>query len=236
MRHLMMFAILVLLLVSVQFSKAQSVDEIIDKHIAALGGKEKLLSLISLKMEGSMNMQGMDISVTNTIKQQVGSRLDISVPGMGEGYQILNTSKGWNFMPFQGQSSPEEVPEQDVKLDQTKLDVQGVLVNYKEKGTTVTLEGQEKIDNVACYKLKVTTKNGKTTTLFIDGTTYYRVKSISTIKTPEGEQESETTYADFKKNADGFTFPYSQSNSRGTIIFSNIETNKPVDEGIFTVK
>jgi hypothetical protein len=232
----MMFTILVLFLVSVQFSKAQSVDEIIDKHIAALGGKEKLMLLNTLKMEGSMNMQGMDINVTTTIKQNVGSRVDISVPGMGEGYQILNTTKGWNFMPFQGQTSPEEVAEKDVKIDQSKLDIQGVLVNYKEKGTTVTLEGKEKVDNVECYKLKVTTKNGRTTTLFIDGNSYFRVKSISTIKTPDGEQESETTYADFKKNVDGFTFPYTQTNARGTIVFSNIETNKAVDESIFTVK
>jgi outer membrane lipoprotein-sorting protein len=236
MRHLMMFAILVLLLVSVQFSKAQSVDEIIEKHIQALGGKEKLLTLTSVKMEGSMNYSGTDVSVTTTIKNNVGSRVDISVPGMGDGYQILNTTKGWNFMAFQGQTTPDEVPEEDVKKDQSKLDIQGVLVDYKQKGTTIELIGKEKVDGADAYKLKVTTKNGKITTLFIDASSYYRIKSISMVKTPEGEQESEIVYADFKKNADGFTFPYSQTSSRGTIIFSNIETNKTIDESIFVVK
>ncbi|MFM2358916.1 MAG: hypothetical protein RLY16_909 [Bacteroidota bacterium] len=236
MKHLIMFSLLVLFLVSVQFSNAQTVDEVINKHLDAIGGKDKIAQLKSLKMEGSLSTNGIDVNITTTVLHGVGSRVDIAVPGMGEGYQIMNTTKGWNFMPFAGQSAPEEVPAEDVKNAQNTLDVQGAVYNYKEKGNTVELLGKEKVDNVDCFKIKVTTASGKVTTSFIDATTYYRVKSITMAKTPEGEQEMETTYSDFKKNADGYVYPYSQTNPRGTIVFSNIEVNKPVDESIFTVK
>jgi len=222
-------------IISVQFIKAQTADEVIDKYINALGGKEKLLLLKSVKMTGSLSVQGIDVGITVTVVQGVGSRNDISVPGMGEGFQVVNTTKGWNFMPFQGQTAPEEVSEDQVKASQGQLDLQGTLVNYKEKGSQVELLGKEKMEGADCYKLKLTNKGGKVTTLFIDANTWYRVKSVSKTTTPNGEEDVEIVYSDFKKTEEGYVFPFSQTNPRGTILFSSIETNKPVDEKIFTV-
>ena len=72
-------------LINVQSTKAQTADEIIGKYETALGGKEKLLAIKSVKMVGNLNVQGMDVGVTTTALNGVGSRNDISVPGMGEG-------------------------------------------------------------------------------------------------------------------------------------------------------
>jgi hypothetical protein len=222
-------------IISVQSIKAQTVDEVVDKYVTALGGKEKLLALKSVKMNGNLSVQGFDVGITVTVVNGVGSRNDISVPGMGEGFQVVNTTKGWSFMPFQGQASPEEIPAEQVKAQQGQLDLQGSLLNYKEKGNQLELLGKETVAGAECYKLKLTNKAGKVSTLFIDAKTYYRVKSITKVTTPSGEEDMETSYTDFKPNADGYVFPFSQTNERGTIIFSSIETNKPVDEKIFTV-
>ncbi len=231
MKKLRIGLLAVAAIVSLQSLKAQTVDEIIDKHLTALGGKEKLASLKTVKMTGNLNTQGFDVGIAVTVVQGVGSRNDISVPGMGEGFQVMNVAKGWNFMPFMGQASPEEVSADQVKASQGLLDVQGSLLDYKDKGSKVELLGKEKIASADCYKLKLTNAAGKESTLFIDAATFYRVKSIVKI----GEDEVENTYSDFKRNADGFVFPFSQTNDRGTIVFSSIETNKPVDEKIFTI-
>jgi hypothetical protein len=222
-------------IISVQSTKAQTVDEIISKHETALGGKEKLLTIKSIKMVGSLNVQGMDVGVTTTAVNGVGSRNDISVPGMGEGFQVVNTTKGWDFMPFMGQASPEEISADQAKASQGLLDLQGVLVNYKEKGNQVELLGKEKVDTAECYKLKVTNKQGGVSTLYIDANTYYRVKTITKIKNANGDADVETGYGDFKKTEDGYVLPFSLTMERGTIVFSTIEVNKPVDEKIFTV-
>jgi len=231
MKKLRIGLLAVAAIISVQSIKAQTVDEIVEKHLTALGGKEKLLSLKTVKMTGNLNTQGFDVGITVTVTQGVGSRNDISVPGMGEGFQVMNATKGWNFMPFMGQASPEEVSADQVKASQGMLDLQGSLLNYKEKGYKVELLGKEKVGAAECYKLKLTNAAGKESTLFIDAATFYRVKSIVKI----GEDEVENSYSDFKKNEEGFVFPFSQTNERGTIVFSSIETNKPVDEKIFTI-
>lgn len=223
-------------MISVQSINAQTVDEVIDKYEIALGGKEKLMSLKTVKMTGSINVQGLDVGVTVTVVHGIGSRNDIFVPGMGEGFQVMNASKGWNFMPFEGQAGPEEVSDEQQKSAQVQLDLQGTLVNYKEKGSRVELLGKETVDGAECYKLKLTGKQGEIGISFIDAKTWYRVKSITKTKTSDGEVEASTIYADFKKNEEGYIFPFSQTIDRGTIIFSTIETNKPVDEKIFTVK
>jgi hypothetical protein len=235
MKKLQMGIIAIAAIIGIQSVKAQTADEIIDKYVTALGGKEKLLTLKSVKKVGTINVQGMDVGITVTAVQGVGSRNDISVPGMGEGFQVVNATKGWDFMPFMGQASPEEISADKLKSSQGLLDLQGILLNYKEKGSQAELAGKENVDNAEAYKLKITGKDGVVSSLFIDAKTFYLVKSIVTSKTANGDENVDVTYSDFKKTEEGYLFPFSQAIDRGTIIFTSIETNKPVDEKIFTV-
>ena len=235
MKKVQMCLFAVAAMMSIQSVKAQTAEEVIDKYVTALGGKEKILSLKSVKKVGSLNVQGMDVGVTVTRVQGVGSRNDISVPGMGEGFQVVNPMKGWDFMPFMGQASPEEVSVDKLKSSLSLLDIQGSLVNYKEKGSQVEMSGKEKVENAECYKLKLTDKQGVISTLFIDSKSNYLVKSIITAKSSNGDINTENSFGDFKKTEEGYIFPFSEVMERGTIIFTLIETNKPVDEKIFTV-
>jgi hypothetical protein len=233
MKNLLVFCFFLLSLVLAQFAKAQTVDEVIDKYITAIGGKEKMLALKTVKMEGNLSVQGFDVGVVTTVANGIGSRTDISVPGMGEGYQIMTPAKGWSFMPFQGQSVPEEVSEDQVKAGQNALDIQSPFLNYKEKGNTVELLGKEKTEGADCYKIKLTNKFGKESTVYIDAVNYYRIKVVSTAEINGQKTEVSIVFSDFKKTPDGYVFPYAQTNPRGLVTYSTIEVNKPVDENIF---
>ncbi|MEP7143614.1 MAG: hypothetical protein ABI707_12120 [Ferruginibacter sp.] len=236
MKKLTIGILTVAAVISLQSVKAQTADEIIDKNVSAMGGKEKLMSLKSVKKTGNITVEGTDVGITVTVLSGVGSRNDIAVPGVGDGFQVMTAEKGWDFMPWEGQSDPQEVSADQVKSSQHLLDLPGALVNYKEKGSQVELLGKEKVDSAECYKIKLTNKLGKTYTFFIDPQTWYCVKTINKTQAPGGEEDIVTTYADFKKTDDGYVFPFAQTIPRGTITFSSIETNKPVDEKIFTVK
>jgi len=233
MKQLKKLGIALLLLVSVNAVKAQTVDEIVDKFIAAIGGKEKMMALNSIKMEGTLSTQGFDVGIIITVLNGKGSRTDISVPGMSEGYRIVTPTKGWNFLPFQGMTSPEEASEDMVKASQSQLDLQTSFLDYAKKGHKVELLGKEKSDGIDCYKMKITYKNGKSATVYIDATTYYRVKSVTTIDVNGEPTEVINTYSDFKKTPEGYVVPYSQTNQSGTITYTSVEINKPVDEKIF---
>ncbi len=229
MKNLIVFGLFILALVFVQFAQAQTVDEVVNKYIDALGGKEKLASLKSVKLAGSMNIQGTDISLTITKLHMTGMRMDISVMGT-ENYQIVTPGKGVSFMPVQGMASPTDMSEEQVQAGQSQLDVQSSLFNYKEKGTAVELLGKEAND----FKLKVTYKNGISTTYFIGQSDYRLNKTVSKRNVNGEEMEIETTYSNYKQNADGFWFAYTATSSvQGETNYDKIETNIPVDESIF---
>ncbi len=215
---------------------AQTVDEIIDKHIEALGGKDKLTALKSLRMETNLSVQGMDIPVITTRVHNVGQRVDISAMGM-EGYVITTPTTGWTFMPFMGQTAAEAMPEEQVKESIDELDLQGSLLNYKEKGHTVELVGKEAVDGTECYKIKLTTKGGKVRTFFIDPKNYYIIRTVAKATVNGQEQEVTINFSDFKKTEEGYVFPHSIGGAfgQGDMTVTKIEVNKPVDEKIFKV-
>ena len=64
MLNLVLFGVFVLFLVAIQFSGGKTVDEIIERHIRAIGGVEKLDTIKTIYFEGLITMMG----ITKLIK------------------------------------------------------------------------------------------------------------------------------------------------------------------------
>ncbi len=212
--------------------KAQTVDEIVEKYITAVGGKERLESLTSVKMSGTLSTQGIDIPITITRAHGVGIRVDIEVMGSAN-YQLCNATEGWVFMPVQGMTEPTKMEEDQYKSFSSQLDVQGALYNYKSKGHTVEFIGKESVDGAEAYKLKLTLKSGKVSHYFIDTKTNYLIKTTSMVSAGGEEREVANSFSNFKQTADGYWFPYTTTNMQGPINFDKIETNVKVEETLF---
>lgn len=237
MKTLKMFSLLFVAFWSAASVKAQTADEIISKHIEAIGGADNWKKVTSMIQTGSMTVQGADVSVVRTVVHNKGSRQDISLMGMN-GYQIMTPTAGWNYMPFNGQTKAEPVTEDDLKEGQEDIDAQGSLVDYKGKGHSVESLGKEDVDGTECFKLKVNYKSGRTETIFVDPKTYYMVKSVGVRKANGQEVELTTTYSNFQKLPEGIVVPMSISIPLGPgfnadFSVSKVEVNKPVDESVF---
>jgi hypothetical protein len=232
MKNLLIFGMFIICLVAAQFTFAQTTDEVVEKYVTALGGKEKLLALKTVKMVGSLSVQGADVTLTINRKHMVGARTDISVMGT-ENFQLTTPEKSWSYMPVQGQSSPEQLPEDSHKSSVGQLDLQGALVNYKEKGNTVEYKGKETVDDKECYKLAIVTKLGKSLTYFIDTKTDRMYKAVSKSTRNGEEVEIATTFSDYRQTKDGYWFAYTNVSPQGEISFSSIETNVPIEDSIF---
>ncbi len=212
---------------------AQTTDEIVDKHTIAMGGKEKLLQLNSVVLEGNLTVQGMEIPVKMYQSHNVGMRMDITVMGM-TGYVISTMTEGWMYMPFQGQASAEAMPAESVKESADGLDLQGSLVNYKEKGHQVDFIGKEDFEGTECLKLKVVTKNGVESTAFLDPVSFYVLKGVTKSKASGQEMDAVQTFSNYKKLDNGYVFAFSMSGlGGGEITFTKIEVNVPIDPTLF---
>ena len=200
------------------FAGAQTVDEIINKHIAAMGGKEKMISLKTVMMTAEEGLHEVF-----TKKHMVGIRIDRT-----KNWMIITPQKSWELRP--GQSSPNEVRADVTNVFRKELDLQGPFINYKEKGTKIEMAGKEKVEGNDCFKLKLTYKDGTHATYYLDSKTYRLARRFF-------EPSGDLTYSNYKQNADGYWFPYTETatKSRGTRTFTKIETNIAVNNKIFEV-
>ena len=226
------FFLSILTIATVGFTYAQTADEIVNKHIEAIGGTDAWKKVNSMVTTGTLKMQGAEIPISLTVLNGKGSRQDITVMGMN-GYQIVTPTQGWKFMPFQGQKEVEPITADDLKEAQDELDVQGSLVDYKTKGHTVELLGTDDVDGVDAFKLKETLKSGKTQTIFIDPKTYYIIRVISKQKANGNEVDVTTNVSNYQKLPEGIMVPLSIGLPSGEMVISKVEINKPIDENIF---
>jgi hypothetical protein len=211
---------------------AQNLDEIVKKHIDAIGGIENWKKLKSLKMECSIKANGADIKVVICQLDKKAMRQDIAVMGMN-GYEIVTNTQGWSFMPFQGQIKPEAMTADDVKNSQDDLWIQDEFITYKELGKKLELIGSDDMDGTDCFKLKMTDKNAQETTYFIDKSDYNIIKSISKVKADGKEMEVASTYGNYKKTEEGIVFAMSTTGGYGPMEITKIEVNPKIDETIF---
>jgi len=232
MKPIMIFGLFIMAMVFAQFAYSQTADDVIDKYITAIGGKEKITSLKTVKMEGSMSVMGNDVAIVMTKKHLVGLRMDISVMGT-ENYQVVTPTKGIMFMPVQGMSEPTEMSADQLKPAVSQLDIHGALVGYKEKGTAVELIGKEKVDGEDCYNLKLTYKTGVVSNYFISEKTSFIIKTTGKRIINGEEVEVATTFSNYKQNADGYWFAYTAVNMQGQTDYSKIDANVAVDDNIF---
>ncbi len=226
---------LLLLFVGASFSaSSQTVDEIVNKHIEAIGGKDNWAKVKSVRTEMSMKANGADIKMTQTQIDKKCMRMDIAVMGM-TGYQILTNTDGWMFMPFQGQTKPEPLTADDVKTGQDELDINDEFITYKSLGKKLEYIGKDDVDGTECFKLKMTDKDAQETTFYIDPSNYYVIKETRKIKANGKEVESSTMYANYKKLDSGIVYPMSINGDNGDIEVTKVEINPTIDESIFKV-
>ena len=218
-------------------SFAQSADDIINKHINAIGGKDNWKKVTSMVQSGTMSFQGMDIQMKVSTIHNKASRTDLTIMGMN-GYQIVTNTEGWSYMPFQGQASVEAMTADQINEQQSTLDVQGVVIDYAEKGHSAEFIGKEDVDGTECLKIKMTLKRGTTQTLFIDPSTYFIIKTVSVVNANGQEAEVATSLSNYQKHSSGIVVPMSTTVPLGPgmnadLTIESVEVNTKLDASLF---
>lgn len=230
MKHYLMLTLAAALTTAAVGTKAQTVDEIVSKHITAMGGKDKLGALKSSVTEGTMEVQGMEFPFKATIINKRGMRIEFDAMGT-KNIQVATTTGGWNLLGVQQQTEPVDVPAESLKEIGPDLDIEGELVNAKEKGHTLELVGKETADGAELYKIQLTRKDGNVANYFIDTKSYY----ITRRSVQMGGQEAINTLLEYKKTDDGYAYAsVVETQPTGVKLkVTKMLFNSPVDEKIF---
>ena len=212
-------------------AQAQTVDEIINKHIEAIGGKEKLSQVKSLYIENSVEVMGNVAPVAEYLLNGKGYKSETDFNG-SKIIQCYTDKSGWSVNPMAGGTDAQPMPEEMYNAGKDHIYAGGALLDYAAKGYKAELAGK---DN-GSYKIKVT--NGNTeSTYFIDAASYYITKTIAKGEMMGQSIEIVTTFSDYKKTDFGIVLPYTKNTDMGNFALASkvnkVEVNKEIDPKIF---
>ncbi len=224
---------------------AQTADEIIEKHIAAAGGRAAMSKLTSRASSGTISLttpvgelKG-TIEVYNKKPNKSRTLITIDAAALGGG-QIINDQRfdgttGYVVDSFNGN--------REISGDQLEAMKMGSfptpLLTYKETGTTAVLGTKETVGTSEAYVIQFTPKSGPGVRVFIDTQSFMLVKTIITINVPQlgGPVDQVVEYSDFRE-VDGLKIPY-LTKSRNpvqtiTAVMTNVKHNVEIDDSSFS--
>ncbi|MCS6805307.1 MAG: hypothetical protein NZ823_09235 [Blastocatellia bacterium] len=220
-------------------ASAQSVDQVLAKYYQARGGLEKIKSVKTLRFTAKISGGPMEIPVTMEQKRPNSMRMEFTFQGL-TGIQAYDGKTGWMIMPFGGKKDPEPMGEDMLKELAKQADIDGPLVDYKEKGHQVELLGKESVEGTEAYKLKLTRRDGDVEYIYLDADSYVEIKSEGKRMIRGSEFEAETIYGDYKQ-VDGLMIAHSiESGPKGSsqkqkITIEKIEINPPIEDTRFAM-
>src|SRR5437016_9150283 len=217
-----------------------TVDEVVAKNIEAKGGATALHDLQSLRLTGKLLVhEGAQIELGYLqIKKRADEvRTEASLQGMTQ-IQAYDGKEGWTVSPFFGRKDPERMSADDVKALIEDSEIDGALVDWQTKGSSVEYLGTEDVDGTPAHKLKVVRKNGDVSFVYLDPDHFLEIRILTQRIKHGAQEEVETDVGDYEKIG-GVFVPFSiEAGRKGDpdkqkIVIEKAEANVPVEDAIF---
>jgi outer membrane lipoprotein-sorting protein len=233
-----------LLALSATSTSAQTADEIIEKHLAASGGRESLARIRSRVATGSITVTTPIGPLAGTVesfakvpnKSRTLVKLDLSALGAG---QVINDQRfdGTSAYVIDSINGNREIT--GAQLDALRnLAFPTAWLDYVARGLSVALIGKESLGDRPAYLLETTPKAGPRVRTWVDAETYMLLKTATSVVVPElgGEIEQVTEFSDFR-TVDGVKTPFGVKSINPaqtvTAVITDVKHNVDVDDASF---
>jgi hypothetical protein len=222
-------------------STGQTVDDLVTRHIAARGGRDKLAAIQTVRM-------------TRTVASGIGTTLKVIVykrrpglmrveqgpaaPGATMTPRGINADAVWDMVQGKPVSRQPQLAAESRDVDG---DFDGLLVDWREKGHSVVLAGRETLPAGETFKLTVTLKSGLVRTIYLDARTYLDRRHTGILNLPNGRRFDITIDFDNWRDVEGVKFPFDIMEERTgkepvvTLVTytEKIEVNVPMEDALF---
>lgn len=216
-----------------------TLDQVVQKHIDAQGGTEKINAIQTMKATGNASLMGgqVEAPLTMIMKRPNSMRMEMSVQGQSL-VQAFDGTTGWMINPFIGSNEAQKSSDEDNKTMKDDTDfIGGPLYDYKAKGSTLQLIGKEDLDGTPVYKVRVDRKSGTAMYVYIDAQTFLVIRSAGRRRQMGQDLDLETTLGNYKQ-VNGVMMPFTidQKNQGQPLMhytIDKVEVNVPTDDSMF---
>lgn len=216
---------------SADVDKNITAQAVVDKYIAAIGGKEALAKVNSIKKDISMSVQGQ--TLTGVMKDAAPNKsfMQLSMAGMTVMKKVFNGKSG--YQEQMGQKKEVSADEMAMLSDTKGLFPQ---MYYNQAGFKISAPVAEKLGGEDVYKIIVTKPSGNTATEYYSVKTGLLLKEEGKVKAAGQEVEQSSEYGKYI-TVGGIKLPetvtYSVMGQPMEFLMSNYKLNEEVTDKDF---
>jgi hypothetical protein len=218
---------------------AQTIDEIIARNLQARGGLEKIRSVKTIRTSGTLSQGGFRAAFVQENQRPNKVREETIIQGMAE-IEAFDGKTGWRVSPFGGRKDPDLLSADDMKSLVEDADLDGQLVDYRNKDHRAELIGHDSVEGTDCYKIKLTLNSSDVRYYYIDTDSFLELKVETERRIRGTVQYNETLYGDYEQ-VNGIYFPFAfESGQKGSpyrvkFTVDKVELNVPLGESRFSI-
>jgi photosynthetic reaction center cytochrome c subunit len=208
-----------------------TVDSIVDRYVAALGGADAMRAVNSRSMKGSILAGGNQMPI-EVVTKAPNKRISITHMGDSESYTAFDGTVGW--LGSKGRPARDMTP---AESGASGLDAEFYLaLRLKDIFTQLRVGRPEQINGIDCQTLIGSGPGHPPVRLYFDTKTGLLARMVRFAETPVGRMPTQIDYADYRA-ADGVKIPFrwtlSRPNGRFTIQIAEVKSNVAVDDAKF---
>lgn len=202
-------------------------NTVVENYINAIGGREKLESIMDMSVKGAMKMGPMTINVEQTYKNNEKFAMSMVMNG-----QVMQAIK-YNGISAKVIAQGNESQANEEQLKGIKMQAQMFTeLNLEKLGFSSKLVGADKFNGEKVYKLEVVDTNGITKVDFYSATTGLKLKTVA----QQNGMSVTLLYSDYK-DVDGLKYPFSTITKMGPqempLTITSLEINKEIKDELF---
>jgi hypothetical protein len=211
-----------------------TIDQIIDKNIAALGGRAALEKITSRVAKGTVEVPEAGMTGTVTISEKAPDKAlaVIEIGGFGTVREGATSAGAWSEDPQSGVRDKSGAELSEAKRGATF----NMELKLKEVFKTLAVTGRESVANRPVWVVLATPADGAPSRLYFDAETGLLLRMSSARETPQGPMDVDTYLEDYRVT-DGVKQPWvvRQVTSQATILIklTEVKNNVPLDDAIF---
>ncbi len=205
---------------------AVSAFSVIEGYLKAIGGKDELKKINSIKTTFSTEMMGRSFSGSSIIMNPNKTYFEVAMGNMKVMQRSFDGTKG-----YQAQMGKKVDMDADDIKDMN--DEKGVIpqLYYVGADFKILYTGTGKVGNEDAYKIKVTKPSGKTSVEYYSTKTGLLLRDESTLSEEGQEMMQITDFSDYRK-VGNIMYPYSITQTVGEQEFPMKLTDVKINEGV----
>lgn len=201
-----------------------SAADVVNKYLAAVGGKDKLEAVKDLQIVATATVQGQKVIETRKNVLPDAFSMDIELPDMNM-HAVHILVKGDSVSVTQGGQSPalDDAAKKELREESNPFPE----LNFTKPGYKTELTSIKNIDGKDNYEVKVTNPSGRVFSYYYDINTGLRTRLVKNLS----QGQTSTEYGDYRE-VSGIKFPWHVDDNQGEVDLDMTVQSVKVNSGL----